>query len=123
MAERPRVLIVDDDPDQAQFLSATLDQDYEISIATGGLDGYALACAERPAVIVLDLMMPTVDGWTVLRKLRNNPTTQNARIVIVTAMDRDTVRGEAARFDVAVVIQKPLDIRQFTTAVKRLVGQ
>jgi CheY-like chemotaxis protein len=115
----PRVLIIDDDADQLIILTAALAADYEVLTAADGLDGYGIACAECPSVIVLDVMMPVVDGWTVLRKLRSNARTKDARIVVVTAMDHDAVAAEAARYDVSAVFQKPVDLRQLKAALKR----
>jgi len=115
-----KVLIIDDDVDQLQILSAALERDYEVLTATDGLDGYGMACSERPSVVVLDVMMPLVDGWTVLRKLRSNPATKDTRIIIATALDRETVADEAAHLNVSLVMRKPIDLKQLKDAIGRL---
>lgn len=88
-------------------------------MASDGLDGYALACAEHPSAIVLDVMMPVVDGWTVLRKLRANPTTRHLAVIIVTASERNAALAAAAGLDVSVVLQKPVDPSRLLNAVER----
>jgi CheY-like chemotaxis protein len=88
--------------------------------AADGLDGYGIACARRPSVVVLDVMMPLVDGWTVLRKLRANAWTRETRIVIATALDRESVEREAAHLNVSLVLRKPIDLRQLKDAIARL---
>ncbi len=116
----PKVLIIDDDVDQLQILSAALEGKYDVRTAADGLDGYVIACAERPSVVVLDVMMPLVDGWTVLRKLRANPLTKDTRIIIATALDQDAVATEAAQLNVSLVLRKPIDLQQLKTAITRL---
>ena len=117
---RPKLLIVDDDADQLQILSAALEGDYEVFVAADGLDGYAIACRERPAVAILDIMMPLVDGWTVLRKLRANPLTKDTRIVIATALDGESVSTEAAKLSVSLILRKPIDLNQLKSSIGRL---
>jgi len=116
----PKILIVDDDEDQLQILSAALEGAYEVVTASDGLDGYAIACRERPAVAVLDIMMPLVDGWTVMRKLRANPVTKDTRIVIATALDGESVAEEAAKLNVSLILRKPIDLNQLKTSIARL---
>lgn len=116
---RRTILIIDDHEDTVQFLAEVLRQDYDVLAAQDGLDGYALACQRRPAAVVLDLMMPLVDGWTVVRKLRSNPATAHAPVVVVTALEADAVKAEAARHDVAAVLRKPVDPADLRRAVDR----
>ena len=116
----PKILIVDDDIDQLQILSAALETDYEVSTASDGLEGYAIACRERPAVAILDIMMPLVDGWTVMRKLRVNPLTKDTRIVIATALDGESVSDEAAKLNVSLILRKPIDLQQLKQSIGRL---
>src|SRR3954470_19782601 len=121
IAGLPKVLIIDDDIDQLQILSAALERKYEVLTASDGLDGYVIACRERPALVVLDVMMPLVDGWTVLRKMRANPLTKDTRIVIATALDADAINVEASKLNVSLVLRKPIDLKQLKDAIARLV--
>ena len=116
----PKVLIIDDALDQLQILGAALEGTCEVRTAADGLDGYVIACAERPAVVVLDVVMPLVDGWTVLRKLRANPLTKDTRIIIATALDEDDVATEAAQLNVSLVMRKPIDLQALRAAIARL---
>ena len=120
MPRLPKVLIVDDDVDQLQILSAALEGSCDVRTAADGLDGYVLACSEQPAVVVLDVMMPLVDGWTVLRKLRANPLTKDTRIIIATALDEDAVATEAAQLNVSLILRKPIDLAKLKSAIARL---
>jgi CheY-like chemotaxis protein len=105
--DRVCVLVVDDNPDELQMLQTALSGRFEVLVAVDGLDGYALACARQPAAIVLDIAMPLVDGWTVLRKLRTNPTTKDVPVVVLTAMEMDAVRRQALALGARAVLGKP----------------
>src|SRR3954465_3470601 len=102
---RPRVLIVDDNDDERQMLCAALGDVYEVIEAGDGMDAYALACADRPAAIVLDIAMPILAGWEVLRKLRSNGDTKTIPIVVFTALEVDAVRNQARSFGVHAIVR------------------
>lgn len=116
---RPRLLIIDDDVDELKMLSAALGTQYQVVGASDGFDGYAMACAEPPAAIVLDIAMPMVDGWTVLRKLRTNTLTKDVPIVIFTALELDAVRAQARSFGIDAVLRKPLPPAELDAAIRR----
>jgi CheY-like chemotaxis protein len=103
---RPRILVIDDNRDHLEILRTTLSPKYEVATATDGLEGYSWACSHQPDAILLDIMMPVVDGYTVLRKLRANPVTQTIPIVLVTALDPDVVEAVAGD-PVVTILRKP----------------
>jgi CheY-like chemotaxis protein len=81
-----KVLVIDDDPRAIAIVDAALRQEgYAVLTATGGEEGVAVARRERPAVILLDLLMPEVDGFAVVERLRADPATAETPIVILTA--------------------------------------
>ena len=103
---RPRVLIIDDNRDHLEVLRTTLSPKYEVVTATDGLEGYAWASCHVPDAILLDIMMPVIDGYAVRRRLRANPVTQTIPIVLVTALDPESV--ETVTADGAVtILRKP----------------
>jgi CheY-like chemotaxis protein len=103
---RPRILLIDDNRDHLEILRTTLSSKYEVATATEGLEGYAWACSHQPDAILLDIMMPVVDGYAIFRKLRANPVTQTIPIVLVTALDPESV--EAVTGDGSVpILRKP----------------
>ena len=114
---RPLVLLIDDQADYLDLLELGLSDRYSVIVAQNGLDGYALASRERPDVIVIDLMMPTVDGWTVLRKMRVNSELAEIPVIVVTAVDRNTIKRTAAHFQVATILQKPCTADDVSAAV------
>jgi CheY-like chemotaxis protein len=121
MRTRPRVLIVDDNRDELHMLRTALSGRFDLLEAGDGLDAYALACTERPSAIVLDIAMPIVDGWTVLRKLRANPSTKDIPVVIFTALDVNAFRPEARALNVQAMIRKPIPTQVLDAVIRRAV--
>ncbi|WP_421847873.1 HD domain-containing phosphohydrolase [Marinomonas sp.] len=96
--EKPIVLIVDDTPENIDVLVASLSDEYIIKVALNGIKALDLAAsAPRPDLILLDVMMPNLDGYDVCYRLKNNPTTANIPVIFVTAKHdiRDEERGFA----------------------------
>jgi diguanylate cyclase (GGDEF)-like protein len=81
------VLIVDDVPANIQVLAEALRGDYKLKVATTGAEGLAVAMQTPPDLILLDVMMPEMDGFDVCRALKNNPTTHGIPVIFVTARD------------------------------------
>ncbi|HLL75702.1 MAG TPA: response regulator [Pyrinomonadaceae bacterium] len=85
---RPLVLVIEDDPDAASLLSETLEgAGYRVRVAESGDAGLELARDTGPAVITLDIMMPKVDGWSVLQSLRADDRTARIPVVICSIVD------------------------------------
>lgn len=125
-SDRPRVLIVDDSPEVgAQLRSALLDAGYAVSMAEDG-DAALEAIEQRPPDgILLDLMMPGVDGFTVLEKLRASEETARIPVLVVTAKELTAQeRSRLAHNNVQQLIQKgSVDLAQLLAEVRLLVGQ
>jgi signal transduction histidine kinase/CheY-like chemotaxis protein len=80
------VLVVEDDPASAEMLRRTLDKDgWKVEIANNGRDALDQVAKKRPALILLDLMMPEMDGFQFTEQLRKNPGAENIPIIVVTA--------------------------------------
>src|SRR6202051_1557921 len=97
-----RALVVDDVPANVKLLEARLSAEY-FDVATAYSGAEALKMCERAEcdIVLLDVMMPDMDGFEVCRKLKSNPATHHIPVVMVTALDQpsDRVRGLAARSD------------------------
>ena len=82
----PVVLMIDDEPDMLDLASQRLEQaGYRVLTATDGLEGLRLAGAQHPDVILLDVMMPVMDGYQVLQMLKNQPVMADIPVVMLTA--------------------------------------
>ncbi|MFQ3536875.1 MAG: response regulator [Aggregatilineales bacterium] len=119
MAEK--ILIVDDDIDSLKLIGLMLQrQGYEVVAASHGAQAIARATAERPDLIILDVMMPDLDGYEICRRLRANPTTQPIPIIMFTAktLIDDKVQGFEAGAD--DYLAKPTHPAELASRVKAL---
>jgi pilus assembly protein CpaE len=122
MAEK--ILIIDDDVDTLRLVGLMLQrQGYEISAASNGAQGLAKAMEDCPDLILLDVMMPDMDGYEVARRLRKNPTTQAVPILMFTAKTQldDKVTG----FEVGAddYLTKPTHPTELQAHVKTLLAR
>ena len=116
-----KILIVDDEPDILEFLKYNLiKEDFEVLTAQDGEAGIKLAKEHKPHLIILDIMMPKMDGVEVCRTLRNNPAFDKTIIAFLTAREEDY--SQIAALDVGGddYITKPIRPRVFLSRVKAL---
>jgi CheY-like chemotaxis protein len=112
-----RILVVDDDPELRRVLAlAFADEGYEVRTAPNGREALEALGAWRPGVIVLDLMMPEVDGWAFRARQLATPGAADVPVVVLSAA-RD-VRTAALR--PAAVVPKPFNLEQLLAAVADL---
>jgi len=115
---RRLALIIDDDADVAELLKQFFkDHGFEVSVATSGIAGLEEAKRLRPSLITLDVQMPGLDGWQVLRLLKSEPATADVPVVLVTIAD-DKQRGFA--LGATDYLSKPIDWNRLTALVERL---
>ena len=100
-------MLVDDSLDQLDLYEFALADRFAVLTASRGDAAVALAIAEQPDVIVLDLGMPGMDGWQVSRRLKDHPRTMDIPIIMLTASDVAGIGEEAARLHVTDVLHKP----------------
>jgi class 3 adenylate cyclase len=85
--QRPRILVVDDTEDNLFLMTAVLEDGYEVTTAASGAQALVMASAiATPDLILLDIMMPDMDGYEVMRRLRADPATQNIPVIFLTAL-------------------------------------
>lgn len=116
-----RILLVDDEEDILNFLSYNLKKEgYEVYTALNGQEGIALAKKHNPDIIVLDVMMPEMDGIETCRILRENESSKNTMIVFLSARSEDYT--QIAGFDSGAddYITKPIKPRVFISRIKAL---
>ncbi len=106
--QRPRLLLVDDEPTNLQVLRHVLQADYRLLFATDGARALQVAREQLPQLILLDIMMPGMDGYAVCRALKADPATAGIPVIFITALDDS--QDETAGFDVGAVdyITKPV---------------
>ena len=113
--KRPKILVVDDDKDIRNVITDILDQSgYEVFTAASGQQGLDLAAQIVPSLIILDLMMPGMDGWTVLTKLQHKPALVDIPVIILSAASGLEM---AMSLGAAAVLFKPVDVNQLTAEI------
>jgi DNA-binding response OmpR family regulator len=116
-----RILVIEDDPSIAEIVAYNLRQsDYEVRVIHDGRRGYEEACRDLPELIVLDLMLPSMDGLEICRQLRADPRTKEVLILMLTARseESDQVVGFAVNADDYVT--KPFSVRVLVERVRAL---
>jgi len=113
----PRILVVDDEPDVADLIEAILkDEGYTVAIAHDGAQGLMLARDWGPDLILMDVILPGVDGGTLIRRLKSEPET--AAIPIVAMSAGRTIRAHTGELDVADgALAKPFEIEALLAQV------
>lgn len=107
----PRILYVDDEPDlrEIALLSLSLDPDLEVRVAAGGAEGIMMIAEWMPDLVLLDVMMPVMDGPSTLARLREDPRTAQLPVVFITARAQPRDLQTFATLDARGVIAKPFD--------------
>jgi two-component system phosphate regulon response regulator PhoB len=113
-----RVLIVDDEPDIVALVAYHLSKSgYSVSTATNGPDGLAQARREKPALIVLDLMLPGLSGLEVMQQLRSDQSTSRIAVLMLTARREESERIEGLTLGADDYLTKPFSLQELVLRV------
>jgi len=116
-----RILYVEDNEDNLYMLSMHFEllDEYEILSAGDGDTVVALALAERPDLILMDLNLPIIDGWEAMRRLKADPTTREIPIIALSAHAMSGAREQALAAGADDFDTKPVDFRRLMTKINR----
>ena len=135
MANPPLILIVDDNRSLVNMIAGVLHKrDYEVITAFDGMEGLLKAQSEKPDLIVLDIVMPKLDGYEVCHRLQENPATKHIPVIMLTikgqvddpTLDERTIEGriqeQMAGFEVGAVdfLTKPVKAGELIERIKSL---
>lgn len=122
MPERT-ILIVEDSELNRRLLEAVLEpHGYRLLIAEDGETGMALAQAERPDLILMDMLLPGIDGYEATRQIRAKPETRHTVIVALTASAAPEVKDQALAAGCDGYIAKPIDTRAFPQQIRQFLS-
>jgi two-component system KDP operon response regulator KdpE len=120
MAQLTKLLVIDDDPAITDMLELVLPPEgFEVISANSGPEGLTAAKNFNPDIIILDLMMPDVDGWHVCRKIRSF---SNVPILVLSAMVDTSAVTRAMEAGANDYLVKPAPLNKLTTHLKNLLG-
>jgi len=119
-----RVLVVEDNRDMSRFIADSLRTDgFEVLSAFDGGEGYDKAVAERPDLVLTDLMMPGMNGEELVRLLRQMPTLSSTSIVVLTAVADEELRVRLLRQGVQDCLNKPFSVAELRARVRNLIAR
>ena len=117
--DRIVILIVEDDADNLELVHILLDQaGFEVLSAMDGQRGLDLVREKHPALVLLDLTIPEIDGWHLAHRLKADPLTQPIKLVALTAHTLPGDRKKALESGCDGYITKPLDVRNFAAQIR-----
>jgi len=118
-----RIMIVDDSPTEIHVLKTMLEkQSYEVISAESGEQGVEMAKAEMPDLILMDIVMPGLNGFQATRQISKAPETANIPIIIVTTKDQETDRVWGLRQGAKDYLTKPVDEKLLMSKIKELLS-
>lgn len=118
-----RVLIIDDSPTETfRFKEILTKHGYDILEATNGADGVTLAQAELPDLILMDVVMPGVNGFQATRQISRGDKTKNIPVIIVSTKDQQTDRVWGKRQGAKDYLTKPVDEQALMNVIQQYIG-
>jgi CheY-like chemotaxis protein len=119
-----RILIIDDEDDIREVAAMSLETvaGWEVMVANSGAQGLTRAATYKPDAILLDVMMPGMDGPTTFRELRKNPATSKIPVLFLTAKVQATDRRRFADLGIHAVLVKPFDPLTLSVQISNALG-
>ena len=118
-----KILIIEDDRSTARLAEYTLQQaGYEVTVATDGFEGLRIALGEHPVLIILDIMLPGLDGYEVCHRLRQRPETASLPILMISAKARQDDKDMGIKMGADDYLTKPVDPSEILSRVETLLA-
>lgn len=118
-----RILVVEDNPDNRVLITDVLTSlSYEVIVAGDGEEGVAKAGSEHPDLILMDLSLPQVDGWTATRRIKAVPALNHITIIALTAHAMVGDREKAIEAGCDDYVSKPIDLRELAGKLAQYLG-
>ncbi|MFO8053324.1 MAG: response regulator [Candidatus Omnitrophota bacterium] len=123
MAANKKILIADDEPDFVELVSMRLEVNgYDVISAKDGQEAIDKTKSDKPDLLILDLMMPNVDGFEVCRMLKFDDDFKDLPVIVLSALDQQQDREKAVEAGADEYFIKPFDLSLLLTKIKSLVG-
>jgi DNA-binding response OmpR family regulator len=120
---KPRILVVEDDPDLRRILKLQLtSRGYEIREAENGAEGFRAIQEDLPDCVILDLMMPVMDGFGFLKRVRSIMGTKDVPILILTASEDERNKVRGFQYQADNYMSKPYDLDKLTDVVEKMMA-
>ena len=121
---KSRILLVDDEPDIVETVSFMLQsRNYQVSVASGGQEGLEKAKNEHPDLLLLDIMMPDIDGYDVCMKLKANEDTKDIPIIMLTAKGESEAVLKSHSLGADDYVVKPFSLPTLLSKLKKFLDK
>jgi CheY-like chemotaxis protein len=120
----PRILYVEDNEDNIYMLSARLRRrGYDVAVARDGQEALEAVAARRPALILMDLSLPVLDGWSAARRLKSAPATRDIPIIALSAHAMAGEREKALEAGCDDFDTKPIEFKRLLEKIEAMIGR
>jgi DNA-binding response OmpR family regulator len=120
---KPRILVVEDDPDLRRILKLQLaSRGYEVAEAENGAEGFRAIRQDTPDCVVLDLMMPVMDGFGFLKRVRSIMSLKDVPVLILTASEDERNKVRGFQYQADAYMSKPYDLEKLTEVVEKMMA-
>jgi DNA-binding response OmpR family regulator len=115
---KSKVLVIEDNPDTRRFLQVMLSREFEVSIAKDGIEGIEIAKTMQPELIVLDVVMPSLNGYDTCKKLKTIPETENIPVIFLSAKNTTAEITYGLSMGADDYLPKPFDHKELLARIK-----
>ena len=123
MAKPKRILVCDDDPVILRLLEVNLElEGFEVLTGNNGQEGVEVALREKPDLVILDIMMPRMDGYEACRRIKEDETTKHIPVIFLSAKAQAADIEKGKSYGVAEYLTKPFDPTDLTDLVFQIIG-
>lgn len=120
--DKKKILIADDEPGVRLTITRMLERDYTVLEAADGHEAVGIARGERPALILMDLMMPAMDGYTACSAIKADPEIKVIPVIILTAIDHELNKKFAVEMGADGYITKPFTVKELKETITPLLN-
>ena len=121
-SSRPTLLLVDDCVAERELYELALETEFNILTACRGSDGVNLALSERPDLVLLDVRMPGIDGWTTCAYIKSHPDTADIPVVLLTGADDVDLTQHAVAVGASALLKKPCRADTLCKTIRQTLG-
>lgn len=116
------ILVIDDEPTWTEFVADVLQDEYKVVTALNGIDGLIKIGVFRPELVILDALMPGLDGRDVVKILRENPEFKGLKVLVATGYPQDRITQAMSEIGVAGILSKPVTPEELRTRARQLLA-
>jgi len=119
-----KILVVEDDPDTLMYISQVLKRaGYAVTGAVSGEEGLEKFRDIRPDLVILDVMLPGIDGWEVLKKIKSGFRSRKTPVIMLTAKDTDSDKLKGYEFGADFYVTKPFNMQKLLPVIRNMITE